>query len=81
MIHSFMFRQKVLYILGLGLRMMIIMIKIDMVVMMRMMKSMMVRGMMNMLRSIAGWGVVPRMAPPPSQGDSTLRGREREKEG
>ena len=45
-----------------------------------MMKSMMVREMMNMLRSIAGWGVVPRMAPPPSQGGSTLRGRERDRE-
>ena len=44
------------------------------------MKSRMVREMMNMLRSIAGWGVVPRMAPPPSQGGSTLRGRERERE-
>ena len=44
------------------------------------MKSMMVREMMNMLRSIVGWGVVPRVAPPPSQGGSTLRGRETERE-
>ena len=36
--------------------------------------------MVKMLKIIVGWGVVPRMAPPPSQGDSTLRGREREKE-
>ena len=27
--------------------------------------------MVMALRSIAGWGVVPRMAPPPSQGGST----------
>ena len=44
------------------------------------MKSMMVREMMNMLRSIVGWGVVPRMAPPPSQGGSTLRERERKRD-
>ena len=31
-------------------------------------------------RSIAGWGVVPRMTPPPSQGGSTLGERERERE-
>ena len=36
---------------------------------------------MVMLRSIAGWGVVPRIAPPPSQGGFNVRGeREREKE-
>ena len=60
----------------------------------KMMKSMMVReidmkmlriiekhcGVRKTLMSIAGWGVVPRMAPPPSQGGSTLRGRERERE-
>ena len=27
------------------------------------------------IERIVGWGVVPRMAPPPSQGDSTLRER------
>ena len=33
------------------------------------------------LRSIAGWGVVPRIAPPPSQGGFNVRGeRERERE-
>ena len=30
-------------------------------------------------RSIAGWGVVPRMAPTPSQGGSTLRERDRKR--
>ena len=33
-----------------------------------------------MLRSIVGWGVVPRMAPPPSQGGSTLRERDRKRD-
>ena len=45
----------------------IILIKMDMV-MMEMMKNKNMREIMCMLRSIAGWGVVPRMAPPPSQG-------------
>ena len=47
------------------------MIKIDMVgVMMaiEMINNMMVREIMKILTSIVGWGVVPRMAPPPSQG-------------
>ena len=58
------------------------MTKIDMVMMMRMMKSMMMRDRIEKHReALRGGGVVPRMAPPPSQGDSTLRGREREKEG
>ena len=51
-------------------------------VMVEMMNGMMVRDhedARQALRSIAGWGVVPRMAPPPSQGGSTLRG-EREKD-
>ena len=33
--------------------------------------GLMVMTMAKMLISIAGWGVVPRMAPPPSQGGST----------
>ena len=46
--------------------------KIDMV--------MMEREIILMLRSIVGWGVVPRMAPPPSQGGSTLGERDRKRE-
>ena len=58
------------------------MIKIDMVVMMRMMKSMMMRYRIEKHReALRGGGWCLEMAPPPSQGDSTLRGREREKEG
>ena len=34
----------------------------------------------DMLISIAGWGLVPRMAPPPSQGGSMYGERERERE-
>ena len=41
--------------------------------------SMMVREIMKMLTSIEGWGMVPTMAPPPSQGGSTL-GKEKERE-
>ena len=40
-------------------------------VMVEMMIGMMVRENMKNKTSIAGWGVVPRMAPPPSQGGST----------
>ena len=36
--------------------------------------------MARLMISIAGWGVVPRMAPPPSQGGFNVRG-ERERKG
>ena len=37
--------------------------------------------MARLMISIAGWGVVPRMAPPPSQGGFNVRGEgERERE-
>ena len=63
--------------LGLGLMRMIMMMIDDEDrhgVMVEMMNGMMVRDhedARQALRSIAGWGVVPRMAPPPSQGGST----------
>ena len=49
---------------------------------MKIMDNMMVREIMKMLTSIekhCGVGVVPRMAPPPSQGGSTLRRGMRER--
>ena len=36
--------------------------------------------MARLMISIVGWGVVPRMAPPPSQGGVQRKGRERERE-
>ena len=63
--------------LGLGLMIMIMMMIDDEDrhgVIVKMMNGMMVREIMKMLTSIEGWGVVPRMAPLPSQGGSMLRG-------
>ena len=45
--------------------------------MVEMVNGMTVRENMKNKTSIEGWGVVPTMAPSPSQGGSTLRGRER----
>mgnify|MGYP007076049871 CR=1 FL=1 len=62
-----MVAKIVSWVLGLGLMIMVIKIGIGLTMMMVVMMT----DVMARLRSIAGWAVVPRMAPPPSQGGST----------